>query len=63
MTCGDCCASSAKPPTNDPLWRRALWIALGVNAGMFAVEIVAQVQAELAGPSAGRQNHATVLGR
>src|SRR5215207_2903560 len=28
---------------NSPAWRRALWIALAVNAGMFAAEIVAGV--------------------
>ncbi|SFR99212.1 cation transporter [Sphingomonas jatrophae] len=44
MACGDCCASSStKSRTNDPRWRRALWIALGVNAAMFAAEIVAGV--------------------
>lgn len=43
MACGDCCASSSKGTTNDPRWRRALWIALGVNAAMFAAEIVAGV--------------------
>jgi Co/Zn/Cd efflux system component len=43
MTCGDCCAPSTNPPTNDPRWRRALWIALGINAGMFAAEIVAGI--------------------
>lgn len=38
-----CCQSacgSAKT-LGDPRWRRALWIALAVNAGMFAVEMVA----------------------
>ena len=38
-----CCESacgSAKT-LNDPHWRRALWIALAVNAGMFGVEMVA----------------------
>ena len=41
MACNSCCASSTKGTTNDPRWRRALWIALGVNAAMFAVEIAA----------------------
>lgn len=36
----DSCASSAGPKV-DPVWRRALWIALIVNGGMFAAEIVA----------------------
>ena len=37
----DCCAgscSSGKPPV-DPRYRRVLWIALFVNAGMFVVEL------------------------
>jgi Co/Zn/Cd efflux system component len=35
---------SAKPdPNKDPKWRRALWIALGVNAAMFAAEMAAGV--------------------
>lgn len=41
MACNSCCASSTKGTTNDPRWRRALWIALGVNAAMFAIEIAA----------------------
>ena len=32
-----CC--SPPPPSADPLYRRALWIALVVNVAMFAVEI------------------------
>ena len=40
MACNSCAAS--KPdPSSYPRWRRALWIALGINAGMFAVEIAA----------------------
>ncbi|GGO92990.1 MULTISPECIES: cation transporter [Stakelama] len=38
MPCCDC--SSEEAPANDPHWRRALWIALAVNAAMFAGEIV-----------------------
>ncbi|TAJ68751.1 MAG: cation transporter [Phenylobacterium sp.] len=34
-----CCAPP--PPKADPRWRRALWIALAVNAGMFFVEVTA----------------------
>jgi Co/Zn/Cd efflux system component len=34
-----CCAPT--PPSADPSFRRALWIALAVNALMFVVEIVA----------------------
>lgn len=39
----DSCASSAAH--NSPQWRRALWIALAVNAGMFLAEMVAGVAA------------------
>ena len=35
----------ASRPLNSPSWRRALWIALAVNAGMFLAEIVAGVAA------------------
>lgn len=44
----DCCTgscSSEKPPV-DKRYRRILWIALVVNAGMFAVEIVSGWHAE-----------------
>lgn len=35
-----CCAGgSGKSALNDPRWRRVLWIALGLNALMFAIEI------------------------
>jgi Co/Zn/Cd efflux system component len=36
--------ANAAPPI-DPRWRRALWIALVVNAAMFGVELVAGLQA------------------
>ena len=36
----DACASTAGA-TVDPIWRRALWVALVVNATMFAAEIAA----------------------
>ena len=36
----DACASSAGTKV-DPVWRRALWVALIVNATMFAAEIAA----------------------
>ena len=44
----DCCkaACGTTATLNDPRWRRALWIALGVNAGMFAVEMAAGVAAD-----------------
>ena len=36
------CSSAARPDAlNSPRWRRALWIALAVNAGFFLAEIVA----------------------
>lgn len=42
-----CCAGkSGKTALNDPKWRRVLWIALIVNAAMFAVEIVAGAAAD-----------------
>ncbi|WIW90431.1 cation transporter (plasmid) [Sphingobium sp. V4] len=42
MVCNSC--ASAKPdPNNDPSWRRALWIALGINAAMFVAEMVVGV--------------------
>ena len=45
MTCcdGDHCASAEM--LNCPGWRRALWIALGVNASFFLAEIIAGVAA------------------
>lgn len=39
-----CCQSPECPSSqslNSPRWRRALWIALAVNAGFFLIEIVA----------------------
>lgn len=44
----DCCkaACGTTATLNDPRWRRALWIALGVNAGMFAVEMGAGAAAD-----------------
>lgn len=43
----DCCAGACgtKETLDDPRWRRVLWIALGLNAAMFAVEIVAGAMA------------------
>src|SRR5690242_10864348 len=44
-----CChhdhCSAPEPGGADPGWRRALWIALAVNAGMFLMEIAAGVAA------------------
>lgn len=44
----DCCkaACGTTATLNDPRWRRALWIALGVNAGMFVVEMAAGAAAD-----------------
>ncbi|MGX7953112.1 cation transporter [Tsuneonella sp. HG249] len=40
---GGCATESG---LNDPRWRRALWIALVINGGMFALELVAGVSAD-----------------
>lgn len=46
---GGCCGGcETTTPTKDSAWRRVLWIALAINAGMFAVEIVAGVAAHSA---------------
>lgn len=37
------CASDRPGGTNDPRWRRALWIALSINAVMFAAEMIAGI--------------------
>ena len=44
---GGCCGGTPDNggKTGDRVWRRALWIALIINAGMFGVEIVAGVTA------------------
>jgi Co/Zn/Cd efflux system component len=39
---------------NSPSWRRALWIALLVNAGMFLAEIIAGVAAGSASPNSAK---------
>jgi Co/Zn/Cd efflux system component len=41
--CGSCCAETKR--FEDAKWRRVLWIALAINAAMFAGEIVAGVAA------------------
>ncbi len=41
----DHCSTAAQPELNSPRWRRALWIALAINATMFAAEIAAGVAA------------------
>lgn len=40
MACTDC-PSEDLPAASDPRWRQALWIALAVNAAMFATEMAA----------------------
>ncbi len=45
---GGCCGAPEAPAPNDKAWRRVLWIALAINAGMFAVEIAAGVSARSA---------------
>jgi Co/Zn/Cd efflux system component len=39
-----CCSPAVKPPGKD--YRRVLWIALAVNAGMFALELAAGLGAQ-----------------
>jgi len=40
------CSAAVRPETlNSPRWRRALWIALLINAGFFLAEVVAGVAA------------------
>lgn len=46
---GGCCGGcETTAPAQDKAWRRVLWIALAINAAMFAVEIVAGVAAHSA---------------
>src|SRR3546814_8081927 len=40
---GSSCAADKAGPINSPEWRRALWIALAVNALMFAAEMTAGI--------------------
>ena len=47
MACSDSSCSSTNS-NNDPRWRRALWVALAVNASFFLAEIVAGAMAESA---------------
>jgi len=42
--CGGC-GTEARDALQDRAWRRVLWIALAINAGMFALEIVAGLSA------------------
>jgi Co/Zn/Cd efflux system component len=47
---GGCCDGTdfATSKTQDRVWRRVLWVALAINAAMFAVEIIAGVAAHSA---------------
>jgi Co/Zn/Cd efflux system component len=45
MACCDDDLCAADAPPNSPGWRRALWIALVINAGFFLAEIIAGVAA------------------
>lgn len=45
MACSCCPASPSVQNNANPRWRRALWIALMINAGFFAAEIVVGVMA------------------
>jgi Co/Zn/Cd efflux system component len=47
MDCCDHCQTS-DPERGNPSYRRALWVVLGINAGMFLVEIGAGL---VAGPA------------
>lgn len=40
MACCDSDNCSSATTLNSPRWRRALWIALVVNAGFFVIEVV-----------------------
>jgi Co/Zn/Cd efflux system component len=41
-----CCSTETKTGALDPRWRRALWIALIINGGMFLVEMAAGAAAD-----------------
>lgn len=45
MVCNHC-PSEASNTATDARWRQALWIALAINGGMFAVELAAGVMAD-----------------
>ena len=69
--CHDSACSAAAPSAalNSPRWRRALWIALFINAGFFVAEIAAGAAAGSAALQAdaldffgGAANYAISLG-
>lgn len=45
---GACCSAGCEPAPPDPRFRRALWIALAVNASMFVVELAGGLRADSA---------------
>ena len=53
MACTSC-ASDKAGTLNDPKWRRALWIALAINGGMFAIEIVGRHHGWIEGAASRR---------
>ena len=44
--CHENCGTTTS--ANDPRWRRVLWVALAINASMFAVEMIAGITAQSA---------------
>lgn len=68
MACSSC-PSESRPAQNSAGWRRALWIALAINAGMFGVELAAGIaggskalQADALDFFGGAANYAISLG-
>ena len=43
-----CCSTACRPAPPDPRFRRALWVALFVNAAMFVVEMASGMRADSA---------------
>lgn len=46
--CKDCHCSAASSLSDNPRWRRALWIALAINVAMFFVEVIGGLEAQSA---------------
>ena len=42
----DCCHPHSEPATDDPAWRRVLWIALILNFLMFCVEVLSAFRSQ-----------------
>ncbi len=69
MACSSCCPASSPGAPGGPRWRLVLWIALAVNAGFFAAEMVAgaaagsaSLQADALDFLADAANYAVSLG-